>query len=151
MELRQPGSDQRSILLFGAPSYEGGGRAPIPAKSSWSPVSGDHMYGSRTARWQAAAVGVAEQQGGRLHPDTLFLLTVKPEQPDFRLRWGSYMLQDSTSVFVRDSHNRLFSACTSWDPQSCLGLVTVYGMNPKVGIIMKVKIGSLLKISFGGF
>ena len=60
-ELRQPGSDQRSILLFGAPSYEGGGRAPIPAKSSWSPVSGDHVFGSRTARWQAAAVGVAEQ------------------------------------------------------------------------------------------
>ena len=36
------------------------GEGPIPTKSSWSPVSGDHVFGSGTARQQAAAVGVAE-------------------------------------------------------------------------------------------
>jgi hypothetical protein len=49
-------------------------------------------------------------------------------------------LRASTSVFVRlwqglsgDSLIRLLSACTSWHPQWCLGLVTVYGMDPQVG------------------
>ena len=32
-----------------------------------------------------------------------------------------------------DSHIRLLSACTSWHPQQCLGLISVYGMNPQVG------------------
>jgi hypothetical protein len=58
--------------------------------------------------------------------------------------WGPHAysngwLQTSTSVFVRlwqglsgDSHIRLLSACTSWHPRKCLGLVTVYRMNPQV-------------------
>ena len=32
-----------------------------------------------------------------------------------------------------DSHIRLLSASTSWYPQYCLGLVTVYGMDPQMG------------------
>jgi hypothetical protein len=32
-----------------------------------------------------------------------------------------------------DSHMMLISACTSWHPQQCLGLVTVYRMHPQVG------------------
>jgi hypothetical protein len=58
-ELRQ-GSDQSSILLFGAPGYEEGGRGPYPPNHPWSPVAGDHVFGSGTARRQVAAVGVAE-------------------------------------------------------------------------------------------
>ena len=49
-------------------------------------------------------------------------------------------LQSSASLFVRlwqslsgDSHTRLLSANTSWHPQQCLGLVTVYGMDLQVG------------------
>ena len=49
-------------------------------------------------------------------------------------------LQASASVFVRfwqslsgDSYIRLLSVCTSWHPQQCLYLVTVYGMDPQVG------------------
>jgi hypothetical protein len=55
---------------------------------------------------------------------------------DTALSW----LLTSTSVFVRlwqglsgDKHIRLLSAYTSWHPQECLGLVTVYRMNPQVG------------------
>ena len=33
----------------------------------------------------------------------------------------------------QETYNRLLSACTSWHPQSCLHLVTVYGMDPQVG------------------
>ena len=64
------------------------GKGPIPTKSSWSPVSGDHVFGSGTARQQAAAVGVAERIGRQALPHDLFLLTVKPEQTGFRLRGG---------------------------------------------------------------
>ena len=59
MELRQD-PDQSSILIFGNMGLLRKGEGPIPAKSSWSPVSGDHLFGSRTARQPAAAaVGVA--------------------------------------------------------------------------------------------
>ena len=60
MELRQ-GSDQSSILLFSAPGYEERGRGPFPPNHPWSPVSGDHVFGSGTARRQVAAVGVADR------------------------------------------------------------------------------------------
>jgi hypothetical protein len=59
MELRQ-GSDQSSILLFSAPVYEEGGRGSFRPNHPWSPVAGDHMFGSGTAKRQVAAVGVAE-------------------------------------------------------------------------------------------
>jgi hypothetical protein len=36
------------------------GRGPFPPNHPWSPVSGDHVFGSGTDRWQAAAVGVTE-------------------------------------------------------------------------------------------
>ena len=36
------------------------GRGPFLPNYPWSPVSGDHVFGSGIARWQAAAVGVAE-------------------------------------------------------------------------------------------
>jgi hypothetical protein len=49
-------------------------------------------------------------------------------------------LWSSISGFVRlwqslsgDSYIRLLSASTSWHPQECLGLVTIYLMNPQVG------------------
>jgi hypothetical protein len=32
-----------------------------------------------------------------------------------------------------DSNNRLPSASTCWHPQQCLGLVSIYGMDPQVG------------------
>jgi hypothetical protein len=51
------------------------------------------VFGSRTDVRLAAAVGVAERQGGRLHPYALFLLTVKPEQSGFRLREGGYTIK----------------------------------------------------------
>ena len=46
------------------------------------------MFGSGTARQQAAAVAVAEMIELQAPPHALFLLTVKPEQPGFRLRGG---------------------------------------------------------------
>ena len=61
MELRQQGSDQSSILLFSAPGYEERGRGPFPPNHPWSPVAGDHVFGSRTARRQVVAVGVADR------------------------------------------------------------------------------------------
>jgi hypothetical protein len=49
-------------------------------------------------------------------------------------------LRTSISVFVRhwqslsgDSYIRILSSSTCWHPQYCLGLVTVYGMDPQVG------------------
>ena len=36
------------------------GKGPFYTKSSWSKVTGDHVFESRTARRQAVAVGVAE-------------------------------------------------------------------------------------------
>jgi hypothetical protein len=49
-------------------------------------------------------------------------------------------LRASTSVFIRhwqslleDSNIRLLSASTCWHPQYCLGLVSVYGMDSRVG------------------
>ena len=36
-------SDQSSILLFGTPGYEEGGRGPFPPNHPWSPVSGGHV------------------------------------------------------------------------------------------------------------
>ena len=49
-------------------------------------------------------------------------------------------MRASASVFVRlwknlsgDRHIRLLSASTSWHPQWCLCLVTVYGVDPQVG------------------
>jgi hypothetical protein len=51
-----------------------------------------------------------------------------------------WLAANIASEFVRlwqghsgDSHIRLLSACTSWYPQYCLALVTVYGMSPQVG------------------
>ena len=60
-ELRQQGSDQSSILLFGVLGYEEGERGPFLPNHPWSPVAGDHVFGSGTARQQVAAVGVAER------------------------------------------------------------------------------------------
>jgi hypothetical protein len=62
-ELRQ-GSDQSSILLFCTRGYEEGGGGPFPPNHPWSPVAGDHVFGSGTARQQVAAVGVAERAAG---------------------------------------------------------------------------------------
>jgi hypothetical protein len=45
-----------TIPVTGLPSRR---RGPFPQSHPWSPVSGDHMFGSGTARQQAAAVGVA--------------------------------------------------------------------------------------------
>jgi hypothetical protein len=47
-------SDQNSILLIHAPSYEGTGKGPFHAKSSWSKVAGDHVIDSGKERWQVA-------------------------------------------------------------------------------------------------
>jgi hypothetical protein len=69
----------------------------------------------------------------------------KPFSPFYLFHWGPCALSNdclysSTSVFVRhrqnlsgESYIRLLSARTCWHPQLCLGLVTVYGMDPQVG------------------
>jgi hypothetical protein len=59
MEPRQP-SDQGLILLFQTLGYEAGGRDPFLPNHPGSPVAGDHMFGSRTARQRTPAEGVAE-------------------------------------------------------------------------------------------
>ena len=66
------------------------GKGPILTKSSWSPVSSDHVFGSGTARQQAAgsSSGRGRTIGQQAPPHALFLLTVKPEQTGFRLRGG---------------------------------------------------------------
>ena len=66
------------------------GKGPIPAKSSWSKVAGDHMFDSRTARWQAAAVGVAEQYN-RAASSTL---TLSSETWANRFQAGEVTIED---------------------------------------------------------
>lgn len=98
-ELRQPGSNQSSILLFRAPSYEGRGKGPFPPNhpgvqfqvtTATDPL-GPFVCVERThpssLGWTKGRMN-DRAAGSSPLSHALFLLTVKPEQPGFRLGGG---------------------------------------------------------------